>query len=713
MPDKNSSLKVFLCHSSDDKPSVRDLYDKLTAHGIDAWLDEKKLLAGQQWKLEIPKAVRQADVVIICLSRSSITKEGYVQKEIKSALDIAQEKPEGTIYLIPARLEDCKVPDSLKELQWVDLFEKDGYNNLLKALKARTEKINVPLNESPIDRAKDNDKGIINMSGKIWDRKAPEINPLDTFSNLVKGGSYKTALEVARDKRDELNEFHSQRHSTHSDKQLDFLDFNVWHARALIYTGEKDEGESGLAKLDQTITKLEDDLVKPQNKQPLYPWRRNMVLGRAHNDKGYVHWMDLGHYKIAIKEFSAAIQNYSAINLEQKGDEIDGAIATAYDNLGRVYAQLGNQLRAELLIEYGRQIRSRPGMENRYPLSLNSSAISCLAFGNQHYALDLARQALNWFQETGSIRGEGLSQITIGQAQRYIGTLWSSKKDRDRKIYENYLNEALLTLNKAKEIFTDKVFEPIRLCQIYNEIGCVRRELAKISRDLETVELAKHDLLESIKIAEENKYLVMCVDGCEDLAQIFTAFNDTKTAYKWLSKAKDIIKNVSDNYFFLRDRETHPVDPNPCIEEFWQHLGKIHALRGHIAFDSQNKKGRLANKNFKNTLKEPIEEYVMAAGYFGRFLEIDGKKDQKKIKSISCAGARSSLMNHRVFGEQVYSRLRELNSNAKDIEAINNLFATIKDNYNLQDVWIDQFFGDLVDLLLQTKPASFKERQGT
>jgi hypothetical protein len=37
-------LRVFLCHSSADKPAVRDLYDQLTARGIDAWLDEKKRL---------------------------------------------------------------------------------------------------------------------------------------------------------------------------------------------------------------------------------------------------------------------------------------------------------------------------------------------------------------------------------------------------------------------------------------------------------------------------------------------------------------------------------------------------------------------------------------------------------------------------------------------------------------------------------------------
>jgi len=71
-------LHVFLCHASGDKPAVRELYRRLCAEGIDAWLDEEKLLPGQNWQHEIPKAVHTSDVVIVCLSRNSINKAGYI-----------------------------------------------------------------------------------------------------------------------------------------------------------------------------------------------------------------------------------------------------------------------------------------------------------------------------------------------------------------------------------------------------------------------------------------------------------------------------------------------------------------------------------------------------------------------------------------------------------------------------------------------------------
>lgn len=135
-------LRVFLCHASQDKPVVRELYQRLNAEGwIDPWLDEEKLLPGQDWDLEIEKAVEAADVVLVCVSSRSVTKEGYIQREIKFALDIALEKPEGTIFIIPLRLDDCDVPRRLRSWQYVDYFPseklKASYQRLLQSLQVR------------------------------------------------------------------------------------------------------------------------------------------------------------------------------------------------------------------------------------------------------------------------------------------------------------------------------------------------------------------------------------------------------------------------------------------------------------------------------------------------------------------------------------------------------------------------------------------------
>ena len=132
-------LRIFLCHASGDKPAVRRLYHRLLTDGFEPWLDEENLIPGQKWALEIPKAVRSADVIIICLSHKSFASNGFVRDEIGLALEVAGQQPEGTIFLIPLRLEECPVPEELGQLHWVNYFKKQGYQHLLRALKIRAQ----------------------------------------------------------------------------------------------------------------------------------------------------------------------------------------------------------------------------------------------------------------------------------------------------------------------------------------------------------------------------------------------------------------------------------------------------------------------------------------------------------------------------------------------------------------------------------------------
>ena len=95
--DPTRKLRVFLCHASADKKAVRELHQRLGKRGFAPWLDEEDLLGGQDWRLQIRQAVEASDIVLVCLSQKSISKRGFVQKEIIFALDAADEQPEGTI----------------------------------------------------------------------------------------------------------------------------------------------------------------------------------------------------------------------------------------------------------------------------------------------------------------------------------------------------------------------------------------------------------------------------------------------------------------------------------------------------------------------------------------------------------------------------------------------------------------------------------------
>ncbi|MBI5935439.1 MAG: SUMF1/EgtB/PvdO family nonheme iron enzyme [Chloroflexi bacterium] len=145
----NRPLRVFLCHSSNDKPAVRELYQKLRAEPwIQPWLDEEELYPGQDWNLEIEKAVEAADAIVVCLSKGSITKEGYVQRELRIVLDYADYKPEGTLYLMPVRLEECEPPRRLRPWQYADYFEgqrERGLERLLVSLKRRADSLGLEI----------------------------------------------------------------------------------------------------------------------------------------------------------------------------------------------------------------------------------------------------------------------------------------------------------------------------------------------------------------------------------------------------------------------------------------------------------------------------------------------------------------------------------------------------------------------------------------
>lgn len=148
MPE-TQQLKVFLCHASEDKPEVRELYRRLNAEGwIDVWLDEMKILPGQEWDLEIEKAVEDANVVVVCISSRSVEKEGYIQSQLRTVLNVAEEKPEGAIFVIPLKLDNCETPRRLKIWQWVDYFPSSqldwAYQRLLESFKQRAKTLTIP-----------------------------------------------------------------------------------------------------------------------------------------------------------------------------------------------------------------------------------------------------------------------------------------------------------------------------------------------------------------------------------------------------------------------------------------------------------------------------------------------------------------------------------------------------------------------------------------
>ncbi len=138
---------VFLCHASEDKEVVRELADRLEAAGLDAWLDEREILPGQEWELEIRKAITRCRAVVVVLSADSVDKRGFVQKELRIALDLADEQPEGAIFVIPLRVGEAQVPGRLKKWQYLDYQSPGWFERLEAALRPDRSSFPAPVAE--------------------------------------------------------------------------------------------------------------------------------------------------------------------------------------------------------------------------------------------------------------------------------------------------------------------------------------------------------------------------------------------------------------------------------------------------------------------------------------------------------------------------------------------------------------------------------------
>ena len=127
MPQSKRQIRVFLIYAHGDKKAIRKLYHRIIRNHLKAWLDEKDLFPGQNWKYEIRQAILRSDIVIVCLSTQFNKQGGFRHEEIKIALEKARSFPDGEIFIIPSRLVKCVLPAPLRQWQCVDLFEADGF----------------------------------------------------------------------------------------------------------------------------------------------------------------------------------------------------------------------------------------------------------------------------------------------------------------------------------------------------------------------------------------------------------------------------------------------------------------------------------------------------------------------------------------------------------------------------------------------------------
>lgn len=139
-------MKIFLSHSSEDKPDVRRLAKSLRSKGINVWLDEEEIKVGESISKKIQEGLRDSTYLCIWLTKESI-ESGWVEKEWLPK--IKQEVDENRTVVLPLLAESVILPDFLADKKYADfrVSFQHGLNDLLQVFGKKTKRLAGEINK--------------------------------------------------------------------------------------------------------------------------------------------------------------------------------------------------------------------------------------------------------------------------------------------------------------------------------------------------------------------------------------------------------------------------------------------------------------------------------------------------------------------------------------------------------------------------------------
>jgi TIR domain len=196
-----SDRHVFISYCRENKQQVNELHDELVRNGFDVWWDDQ-LLGGQNWKMELRKAMNDCGAVVACFSEEVAKRDASgMFPELRDAIGAYRQMKPGSIFLVPVRLSECRIPDfeidatmMLRDLQYIDLFPEkmraDGVSRLVASLS------HCPLLKRSIAPIRETDRGEFLIAQKAF-RVGIETDPIDEASTTIVLKGQKDAIALA------------------------------------------------------------------------------------------------------------------------------------------------------------------------------------------------------------------------------------------------------------------------------------------------------------------------------------------------------------------------------------------------------------------------------------------------------------------------------------------------------------------------------------
>jgi hypothetical protein len=446
------------------------------------------------------------------------------------------------------------------------------------------------------------------------------------------------ALQVAQDIRT----------STNSTFAWDVVDDPIYKAELLVawaktlaYGAPEQEA---IDLLSQAIQYLEVDGDWNADQR----WWQAEILARAYNDLGYLYRVR-GHYGLALGAYKRALPYLTETETQSRlllphysSDDIAEEQATTLNNLAFLLTQLGRVAPALNHVEQALAIRTKISERYKdrkyreYPLALSHNTRGRIYTFQNHpmWGERECRIALATCESLQDARGIGLCCNAVGLALRKRGDQWKIDAYTPEES-EKFFKEAAEHFLRAAGIFSpDRVNEPLRLWEAYNELGSLYCDWGWLCHQKFNNANATTYYQESIKYhelalteAHNHDLPFQIADSYDDLAQ---AYGDQRYMQGRADQPEqaaasraaaegylDRILEVTPEPFRLEARKGFPTPPEPG-ESYWLLLGKVHYRRGTWAF-RDIEYGLVAQDNQQKQLEQALRQFIFSAIYFERY----------------------------------------------------------------------------------------------
>ncbi len=122
---RTKDIKVFLSYAREDSAVAEKIFLGLQRRGLKIWKDDKSLRIGDVFDNKIKQAIKESDFAITLLSSKSVSKIGYIQKELRQILEMSQFRPRACAFVLPIKLDNCEIPLEIADFNWIEYSDDE------------------------------------------------------------------------------------------------------------------------------------------------------------------------------------------------------------------------------------------------------------------------------------------------------------------------------------------------------------------------------------------------------------------------------------------------------------------------------------------------------------------------------------------------------------------------------------------------------------